>query len=308
MDPQNARQGARDSRAGSGPSPSRRFPDTPGKMPKSISYDPDTEILHVGEGQVQPVPPQVWEYEVSGMKIVKKWFDYRKENPGGRSSSPLDAVVPDRWPAKFTTELLDLLNVLGRCAEIEPAQEDILDRICRHPVITTADLTQAKVLPVKDSTRNPIFSDEQATLVPDSRVAPIPAFGYAESGALNRYVREFDDGAPELNAALSAGRLPFPPALAERSPDLAGLAARIWRLTSVDSPAYHQLFEVDKGPHDEPLPGAARPAGVEEHPSASNDLGGPARRAAASLPSSGGRRPAGEGHARYLRTPVPDRP
>ena len=71
------------------------------------------------------------------MKIVRKWFDYRKENPGGRRSSPLDAVVPDRWPARFTTELLELLNVLGRCVELEPVQEDILDRICQHPVITS---------------------------------------------------------------------------------------------------------------------------------------------------------------------------
>jgi hypothetical protein len=241
------------------------IPGTPDKMPKSISYDPDTETLHVGEGQIRPVPPRVWEYEVSGMKIVRKWFDYRKENPSGRRSSPLDAVGPNRWPSKFTTELLDLLDVLGRCAELEPAQKGILDRICQRPVIAITDLTQAQVLPVKDSTRKPVSPDEQPTLVPDSREAPIPAFGYVESGELDRYVREFAAGTPELDAALSAGRLPFPPALAERSPDLAGLAARIWRLTSIDSPAYSRLFEVDKGFHDALLPGAALPAGIGEH-------------------------------------------
>ena len=50
-------------------------------MPRDLRYDADTETLHVGEGQIRPVPPRVWEYEVSGMKIVKKWFDYRKESP-----------------------------------------------------------------------------------------------------------------------------------------------------------------------------------------------------------------------------------
>jgi Type ISP C-terminal specificity domain/N-6 DNA Methylase/Pentapeptide repeats (8 copies)/NACHT domain len=137
--------------------------DEPGMMPENISYDPDTETLHVGEGQIRPVPPQVWEYEVSGMKIVKKWLDYRKENRSGRRSSPLDAVVPDRWPSEFTTELLELLNVLGRCVKLELAQDDILDRICQHPVITIADLTQAKVLPCKYSARKPIPPDEQST-------------------------------------------------------------------------------------------------------------------------------------------------
>ena len=38
-------------------------------MPETISYDPNTETLHVGEGQIRPVPKRVWEYEVSGMKI-----------------------------------------------------------------------------------------------------------------------------------------------------------------------------------------------------------------------------------------------
>ena len=144
----------------------RAIPDTPDEMPKSISYDPDTETLHVGEGQIRPVPPRVWEYEVSGMRIVRKWFDYRKENPSGRRSSPLDAVGPNCWPSKFTTELLDLLNVLGQCAKLEPVQENILDRICQRPVIAIEDLTQAKVLPVKDSMRKPLSRDEQLATCP----------------------------------------------------------------------------------------------------------------------------------------------
>jgi hypothetical protein len=149
------------------------IPDEPGRMPESISYDPGTETLRVGEGQIRPVPPQVWEYEISGMKVVRKWFAYRKVNPGGRRSSPLDDVVPDRWPASFATELLELLNVLGLCVELEPVQEHILDRICQHPVITIADLTQARVLPVKDSARKPIFLSQDEQLALDRPAAPV---------------------------------------------------------------------------------------------------------------------------------------
>jgi hypothetical protein len=137
------------------PATVRAIPGGPGEMPRDLRYDADTETLHVGEGRIRPVPRRVWDYEVSGMKIVRKWFDYRKESPSGRRSSPLDEVGPDGWPARFTTELLDLLNVLGRCAALEPVQQDILGQICQRPVIANADLSDAGVLPVKDSTRKP---------------------------------------------------------------------------------------------------------------------------------------------------------
>ena len=149
------------------------IPGESGRMPENISYDPGTETLYVGEGQIRPVSPRVWEYEISGMKVVRKWFGYRKQNPGGRRSSPLDAVVPDRWPASFTTELLELLNVLGLCVELEPIQEHILDRIRQHPVITIADLTQARVLPVKDSTRKPISLSQDEQLALGRPAAPV---------------------------------------------------------------------------------------------------------------------------------------
>jgi Type ISP C-terminal specificity domain/N-6 DNA Methylase len=149
------------------------IPGEPGRMPENISYDPDTETLHVGGGQIRPVPPKVWEYEISGMKVIRKWFGYRKENPAKRRSSPLDDVVLDRWPASFTTELLELLNVLGLCAELEPVQEHILDRICQHPMISIADLTQARVLPVKDSTRKPISLSRDEQLALGRPAAPV---------------------------------------------------------------------------------------------------------------------------------------
>ena len=160
------------------------IPGEPGRMPENISYDPDTETLHVGEGQIRPVPPKVWKYEISGMKVIRKWFGYRKENPAGRRSSPLDDVVLDRWPASFTTELLELLNVLGLCVELEPVQEHILDRICQHPVISIADLTHARVLPVKDSTRKPISLSRGEQLALDRPAAPVDAWDADRSTGL----------------------------------------------------------------------------------------------------------------------------
>lgn len=135
------------------------IPDTPAGMPDSISYDEATRTLHVGIGQIAPVSPEAWAYETSGMKIIRKWFGYRKKDPAGRRSSPLDDINADYWPARYTTELLELLNVLEMCVDIESSQADVLARICGGPLITVADLAQDKVFPVSASARKPLPSE-----------------------------------------------------------------------------------------------------------------------------------------------------
>ena len=44
------------------------------------------------------------------------------------------------WLAEYTTELLNVLNVLGRLVALEPAQADLLERICAGPTVTAAML------------------------------------------------------------------------------------------------------------------------------------------------------------------------
>jgi hypothetical protein len=139
------------------------IPDSSDEMPDSIFYDEATGTLHVGSGQVRPVSPQAWAYETSGMKIVRKWFGYRKKDPAGRRSSPLDDLNAERWPARYTTELLELLNVLEMCAALEPRQADLLERVCNGPLITMSDLRQEKVLPVPPGSRKPLPPDSPDT-------------------------------------------------------------------------------------------------------------------------------------------------
>ncbi|WP_326821605.1 type ISP restriction/modification enzyme [Streptosporangium sp. NBC_01756] len=137
------------------------IPGTVDDMPDDITYDPATATLHVGAGQISPVRPEVWAYEVSGMKVIKKWFGYRKKNPAGRKSSPLDYVNTEKWTAEFTTELLELLHVLTFCVELEPDQADLLDRICDGPLITVTDLEQGRVFPIAPAVRKPPTADSQ---------------------------------------------------------------------------------------------------------------------------------------------------
>lgn len=96
--------------------------------------------------------PAVWNYTVSGKQVLRQWFSYRKkdrERPiigDRRQPSKLGDIQPDRWPAEYTTELLSLLNVLGRLVQLEPAQADLLERICAGTTIGEAELREGGAL------------------------------------------------------------------------------------------------------------------------------------------------------------------
>ena len=134
------------------------IPGTPEGMPDEISYDPDTRVLTVGEGQIAPVAPEVWEYQISGMRAVRKWFGYRRRTrPVARGEqSPLDDIRPDAWPVEYTTDLLELLHVLTLVTELETEQAQLLDDVMAAGRITVADLSDAGVFPVPESARSPL--------------------------------------------------------------------------------------------------------------------------------------------------------
>ncbi|MGH3535457.1 MAG: type ISP restriction/modification enzyme, partial [Pseudonocardiaceae bacterium] len=135
------------------------IPHTPEAMPASIEHssdDSDTEaddLLLVGASRFQPVPAAVWRYDVGGKPVLRQWFGYRKREPGGRVTSPLDLIVADRWSHEDTVELRELLSVLRRLTDLAPAQAELLDQVCAGPLITVDELTLARVLPVPDSRR-----------------------------------------------------------------------------------------------------------------------------------------------------------
>ncbi len=119
-------------------------------MPDAIDYNPLRERLFVGTGWIEPVSPATWGYEVSGKHVLTQWFSSRRktrERPIGdrRPPSPLGDIQPDVWPAEYTTELIDLLNVLGRLTDLEPKQAQSLDTICAGPLISVTCLRDASV-------------------------------------------------------------------------------------------------------------------------------------------------------------------
>ena len=108
--------------------------------PEGYDYNPDTGTLCVGEGRFEPVAPEVYEFEVSGLKVVQSWLDYRMKEGAGRKSSPLDDIRPERWPGRFTTELLELLWVLEATLERYPRQKELLEDVLDGPLFTAEEL------------------------------------------------------------------------------------------------------------------------------------------------------------------------
>ena len=123
-----------------------------------MEYDAAKHRLRVGKGYVANVTQAMWDYEVSGKEVLRQWFSYRRRDRSRpiigdrRPPSPLDKIQPDHWLPEYTSDLLDLLNVLGRLIALEPKQADLLTRICDGPLIHAEDIHEllAETAPVEN--------------------------------------------------------------------------------------------------------------------------------------------------------------
>lgn len=118
-----------------------------------IVYTPADATLAVGDGLVTGVERAVWEFEVSGYRVVRKWLGFRTAKGVGRAATtpkPLDRIRPTAWLAEWNTELLDLLRILTLTVHQAGEQAELLDTICDGPLIGGDELPapepwQAKV-------------------------------------------------------------------------------------------------------------------------------------------------------------------
>ncbi|MCY3837689.1 MAG: N-6 DNA methylase [Gammaproteobacteria bacterium] len=108
--------------------------------PDSFMYVAATQTLHVGDGAFAPLKPEIFEFEVSGLKVLQSWLKYRMRKGAGRRSSPLDDIRPARWTSAFTTELLELLWVLEATVALYPEQEVLLEAVVESGWFQASDL------------------------------------------------------------------------------------------------------------------------------------------------------------------------
>ncbi|MEV5981525.1 type ISP restriction/modification enzyme [Streptomyces sp. NPDC052114] len=135
--------------------------------PATLSYDAGEEVLWVGEeGVISPVPKEAWEYEVSGVRIVERWFALRT---GEAEAGTLEAIRPTAWPQTWTSELLELITVLALLAELAPRQRELTEAI--DSGITEVELRRAGVLPVAEGARRPASVLDHHEEGPDGQFA-----------------------------------------------------------------------------------------------------------------------------------------
>ena len=107
-------------------------------MPDDHDYDPESQTLTVGTGAFAPVSEEAWNFEVSGLRVLRSWLGYRMKNRKGRKSSPLDDIRPTRWIQ--TSELLLVLSIIEHTIEATPQAAAVLTQIVKGPLIPATDL------------------------------------------------------------------------------------------------------------------------------------------------------------------------
>ncbi|MDW4906240.1 type ISP restriction/modification enzyme [Streptomyces sp. ADMS] len=117
--------------------------------PSTVHYDRDEETLQVDDGRISPVPPEAWDFEMGGVRLLEQWFAVRMG--GAIEPGALELIRPATWPQTWTSELLELVAVLTLLTELRPQQAGLT---VTDP-IAAAELQTAGVLPVPDSARRP---------------------------------------------------------------------------------------------------------------------------------------------------------
>lgn len=125
------------------------IPIVPAPLPEEMAYDPATRRLTIGDGFVDNVMPEVFAYEVSGKPVLRQWFSYRRRDRtrpvigDRRPPSPLDAIQPESWLPEYTTDLMNLLHVLGRLVLLEDRQAALLQKVLDGMLIPVERLAPA---------------------------------------------------------------------------------------------------------------------------------------------------------------------
>ena len=115
-------------------------PASPEQYPDTFAYNAASHELHVDKGVFSDVRPEVWEFSVSGLQVVKSWLAYRMHHRAGRKSSPLDDIRPTTW--QFDEELLDVLWVLEATVELMPTVNKVLHQVLAGDVFEATDFPQ----------------------------------------------------------------------------------------------------------------------------------------------------------------------
>jgi hypothetical protein len=107
-------------------------------LPTSLSFEDG--VLSVGDGSWGPVRQEVYEYAVGTKNVIHSWVNYRRSDSDAVKSTPLDEMIPSHWVPSWTPALTNLLTVLTRLVDEEPAQLNLLSQVINGPLLTMSGL------------------------------------------------------------------------------------------------------------------------------------------------------------------------
>lgn len=108
--------------------------------PESFRFDCERNELVVGNGRIGPVSRDVYEFEVSSLRVLQNWLGNRSAGGRGRTSSPLDAIRYEEW--EFTDELLLVISILQHTVDVTPQAQALLDQVLAGDVFLASELPQ----------------------------------------------------------------------------------------------------------------------------------------------------------------------
>lgn len=136
--------------------------------PDRCGYDAAAREIRIGPGRFGPVSPQVWNYEVSGYRVVQQWIKRRLLRGAGRRSSPLDDIRPRAWDHRLTDALLQLLWTLEHTLAMSAALDAALEAVAAAPCLQAAHLPAPSAADRRPPRRaaagdRPLLSPERAS-------------------------------------------------------------------------------------------------------------------------------------------------
>jgi hypothetical protein len=125
-----------------------------------MEFDEEAGVLRIGTGSWGPVSRNMYDYEVGGRAVINSWFNYRRANPTGRVTSPLDEILPTTWQSEWTNELTDLLSAIRRLTRLDEAQATLLRDVLAGPHLSLEAHTNRGYAGPLDVDRTPRYDTD----------------------------------------------------------------------------------------------------------------------------------------------------
>jgi len=111
--------------------------------PDNITYGRTTHELHIGDGVLAGVRPDVWDLRIGTLEPVARWLHQRTRKGSGRAVThpgPLDPIRPTAWSDAWNDDLLDLIRCLTASLDLAAAGAGLLDQIASGPTLDASEL------------------------------------------------------------------------------------------------------------------------------------------------------------------------